>query len=399
MPRAGQVKPPVEERLSDRIALGVLTRVFPAELVDEVVAETGRGEKRKRLLPARVTVYFVLAMCLFSGQAYEEVARLLTEGLAWSRRWRGSWEVPTTAAISRARARLGAEPLRAMFARVCRPMATPETAGAWYRGRRVVAVDGTALDVADTEDNNAFFGRPGSGRGEKKSAFPQVRLVVLAECGTHAVFAAATGPCTVAETVLADSLLPQLEPGMLLLADRNFLSFDRWRAAAATGADLLWRVKSNAVLPVCEQYPDGSYRSEIFAAGDRRHRYPQSVRVVEYTVAGHEQDGPIRLVTTIPDPEHAPAPELAALYHERWEVEGVLDEIKVHQRGPDVVLRSRYPDGVEQEVYGFLLVHHAIRQVMHQAAAHTGTDPDRLSFTRSLRVVRRQVPAQAAFSP
>ncbi|MBT2401578.1 IS4 family transposase [Streptomyces sp. ISL-100] len=399
MPRAGQVKSPVEERLSDRIALGVLTRVFPAELVDEVVAETGRGEKRSRLLPARVTVYFVLAMCLFSGQAYEEVARLLVEGLARSRQWRGSWEVPSTGAISRARARLGPEPLQALFARVCRPVATPETIGAWYRGRRLVAVDGTTLDVADTEDNDTFFGRPGSGRGEGKGSFPQVRLVVLAECGTHAVFAAATGPCTTAETVLADSLLPHLEPGMLLLADRNFLSFDRWQTAAATGADLLWRVKSNAVLPVCEQYADGSYRSEIFVATDRRHRHPQPVRVVEYTVAGHEQAGPIRLVTTILEPGQAPAAELAALYHERWEVEGVLDEIKVHQRGPDVVLRSRYPDGVEQEVYGFLLVHHAVRQVMHQAAARAGTDPDRLSFTRSLRVVRRQVPAQAAFSP
>ncbi|MGW4825897.1 IS4 family transposase [Streptomyces sp. NPDC004227] len=399
MPRAGQVKQPVEERLSDRIALGVLTRVFPAELVDEVVAETGRSEKRIRLLPARVTVYFVLAMCLFSGQAYEEVARLLTEGLAWSGRWRGAWEVPSTGAISRARARLGAEPLRALFGRVCRPVATPETVGAWYRGRRLVAVDGTTLDVADTPDNDAFFGRPGSGRGDKKSAFPQVRLVVLAECGTHAVFAAATGPCTVAETVLADTLLPCLQPGMLLLADRNFPGFDRWKTAAATGADLLWRVKSDVVLAIREQYADGSYLSEIYAARDRRRAHAQLVRVVEYTVAGHQDVGPIRLITTILDPDQAPAAELAALYHERWEVEGVLDEIKVHQRGPDVVLRSRYPDGVEQEVYGFLLVHHAVRQVMHQAAAQAGTDPDRMSFTRSLRVVRRQVPAQAAFSP
>lgn len=399
MPRAGQVKPPVEERLSDRIALGVLTRAFPAELVDEVVAETGRVEQRSRLLPARVVVYFVLAMCLFSGQAYEEVARLLTEGLAWAGRWRGRWEVPSTGAISRARARLGPEPLRALFARVCRPVAAADTVGAWYRGRRLVAVDGTTLDVADTPANDAFFGRPGSGRGAKKGAFPQVRLVVLAECGTHAVFAAATGACTVAETVLADTLLPHLKPGMLLLADRGFPGYDRWKAAAATGADLLWRVASNVVLVVREQYADGSYLSEIYAATDRRRVHGQRVRVVEYTIAGHEEAGPVRLITTILDPDQAPAAELAALYHERWEVEGVLDEIKVHQRGPDVVLRSRYPDGVEQEVYGFLLVHHAVRQVMHDAAAQAGTDPDRLSFTRSLRVVRRQVPAQAAFSP
>ncbi len=221
MPRAGQVRPPVEERLSDRIALGVLTRVFPAELVDEVIAETGRGERRCRLLPARVVVYFVLAMCLFSGQGYEEVARLLACGLAWARRWRGRWEVPTTAAISRARVRLGPEPLKALFARVCRPVAGADTPGVWYRGWRVVAVDGTTLDVPDTPENAAFFGRPGSGRGEGRAAFPQVRLVVGAECGTRAVFAAAIGPCTVGETTLADTLWGHLQPGMLVLADRN----------------------------------------------------------------------------------------------------------------------------------------------------------------------------------
>ncbi|WP_053170010.1 IS4 family transposase, partial [Streptomyces virginiae] len=275
-------------------------------------------EQRNRLLPARVTVYFVLAMCLFSGQAYEEVARLLTEGLSWAGRWRGRWEVPSTGAISRARARLGAEPLRVLFARVCRPVATVDTVGAWYRGRRVVAVDGTTLDVADTEDNDAFFGRPGSGRGERRGAFPQVWLVVLAECGTHAVFAAATGPCTVAETVLADTLLPQLESGMLLLADRGFPGCDRWRAAAATGADLLWRVASNMVLVVREQYADGSYLSEIYAARDKRRVHGQRVRVVEYAITGREDAGPVRLITTILDPGQAPAGELAALYHERW---------------------------------------------------------------------------------
>ncbi|MET8629316.1 IS4 family transposase [Kitasatospora sp. NPDC004669] len=265
--------------------------------------------------------------------------------------------------------------MQALFVRVCRPVATPETVGAWYRGRRLVAVDGTTLDVADTPDNDALFGRPGSGRGDKKSAFPQVRPVVLAEYGTLVVFAAATGPCTVAETRLADRLLPQLQPGMLLSADRNFPGYDRWKAAAVTGADLLWRVKSDVVLVVREQYADGSHLSEIYAARDKRRAHGQLVRVVEYTTTGHEEAGPIRLITTILDPGQAPAAESVALHHERWEVERVLDEIKVHQRGPDVVLRSRYPDGVEQEVYGSLLVHHTIRQVMHQAAAQAEPTP------------------------
>ncbi len=391
------MKPPTDERLSDRIAIGVLTRTVPPELVDEVVAATDTGEVRKRLLPARVVVYFVLAMCLFSGQGYEEVARLLTEGLAWARRWRGRWEVPSTAAISRARTRLGAEPLRMLFDRVCRPLAVEATKGAFYRGWRLVAVDGTTLDVPDTPSNVEAFGRPGSGRGEGQGGFPQVRVAALAECGTHAIFAAATGPLSTHETTLARRLFDHLRAGMLLLADRGFVGFDLWVEAVATGADLLWRVKTNMVLPVLEPLPDGSYLSQIVAAGDRKRRNPTTVRVVEYTLAA--TDTVYRLITTILDPQQAPAVELAALYAQRWEFETALDEVKTHQRGPGLVLRSRHPEGVQQEIYGFLLVHYAIRELMWQAAQQAGEDPDRISFTRTLNLVRRQVTAQAAFSP
>ncbi|MFD3809362.1 IS4 family transposase [Streptomyces sp. NPDC058619] len=398
MARAGQVKSSPGERLSDRIAIGVLTRAFPPWLVDEVVAECGRAEQRSRLLPARVVVYFVLAMCLFFGQPYEEVARLLGEGLQGERRWRQGWRVPTTAAIGRARERLGTEPLKVLFARVCRPVAVPGTAGAWYRRWRLVAVDGTTFDVADTSANEAFFGRPGSGRGQ--GAFPQARVVAVAECGTHAVFATALGPLSGSEQTLSRQLFSRLTAGMLLLADRGFYGFELWQAARSTGADLLWRVKKNAVLPVLQRLPDGSYLSAIHADTDRKRRAnPVAVRVIEYTL-GPDGDGDVyRLITTICDPGAAPAADLAALYAQRWEIETTFDEIKTHQRGPKLVLRSKYPWGVEQEIYGFLLVHHAIRQLMHQAALDHEADPDRISFTRSLRIVRRQVPAQAAFSP
>ncbi|MEV7783770.1 IS4 family transposase [Kitasatospora sp. NPDC088351] len=395
MARVGQVKSPADERISDRIAIGVLTQAFPPGLVDEVIAETGRVEKRSRLLPARVVVYFVLAMCLFFGQGYEEVARLLGEGLGDGRR---SWRVPTTAAIGRARRRLGVEPLKALFARVCHPVAVPETAGAWYRRWHLVAVDGTTLDLADTEANDAHFGRPGTGRGI--GAFPQARVVGLAECGTHAVFGAVVGPLSAGEQVLSRRLFTHLREGMLLLADRGFYGFELWQAARASGADLLWRVRSNAALPVMRVLEDGSCLSTVHAEPDRRsRRNPVTVRVVEYTLARTGDQVVYRLVTTILDPEQAPAHELAALYAQRWEIETTPDEIKTHQRGPKLVLRSKYPWGVEQEIYGLLLVHHAIRQLMHQAALQEGLDPDRLSFTRSLRVVRRQVPAQAALSP
>jgi len=402
MPRAGQRRPPTGERLSDRIAIGVLTRTYPPELVDRVVAESGRTQRRQRLLPARVVVYYVLAMCLFSQVGYEEVARLLTEGLAWARRWRGSWQVPTTGAIARARARLGAEPLRALFRAAVRPLATPATSGAWYRDWRLASLDGTTLDVADTPANAVAFGRPRTHRGEQ-AAFPQVRVMALAECGTHAIIDAELGAYTTGELSLAPALTRSLTAGMLVLGDRGLVSFDLWRAMAQTGADLLWRTRTNAVLPVVQTLPDGSYRSQIVAARDHRHgRDPITVRVVEY----HLQDpgrprrpAPYRLVTTILDPDAAPAVELAALYAQRWELETALDELKTHQRGPSLVLRSKTPQGVEQEVWGMLLVHYAIRQLMHQAALNGEVDPDRVSFVRSLRVVRRQVMRQAGFSP
>jgi hypothetical protein len=408
VPRAGQVKPPVEPRLSDRIAIGVLTSTFPPELVDRVVAESGRTQQRERLLPARVVVWLVLAMALFSGQAYEEVARLLAGGLGWARRWQQWFRVPSTPAIAKARARLGAEPLRRLFVEVARPLATPATKGAWYRGWRVLAVDGTTLDVADTPANAATFGRPKTHRGEQ-TAFPQVRVVGLAECGTHAIIDAAMGPLAKGETTLAAGLLGpggMLGPGVLVLADRLFVDAALWRQAAATGADLVWRTKQNAVLPVLQTFSDGSYLSQIRAATDRRNGItPTLVRVVEYTLAKDPgrppQPAPIRLLTTILDPTRAPAAELAALYHQRWEFETTLDELKTHQRGPKVVLRSKQPEGVEQEVWAHLLVHHAIRRLMHQAALDHKVDPDRVSFVRSLRIVRRQVSAtgQVAIPP
>jgi hypothetical protein len=405
MPRAGQVKPPVQERLSDRIAIGVLTSTYPPALVDEVIAEAGRAEQRQRLLPARVVVWLVLAMALFSGQAYEEVARLLAGGLGWARRWQPWWRVPSTPAIAKARARLGPEPLELLFRRAAGPLAAQQTRGAWYRGWRVLSLDGTTLDVPDTPANAAAFGRPPHSRGEQ-AAFPQVRLLAVAECGTHAIIDAALGPFASGELTLAPKVFAALGKGVLLLADRGFTSFGLWRQALATGAALVWRTRTNAVLPVVAVLADGSYLSEVVAAGDHRHRRdPIRVRVVEYALGKDRgrpaQPAPYRLLTSILDPDAAPAAELAALYAQRWEFETALDELKTHQRGPGVILRSRSPDMIAQEVWAMLLVHHAIRRLMHQAALAVDVDPDRLSFTRSLRIVRRQVTTtgQVAFPP
>jgi Insertion element 4 transposase N-terminal/Transposase DDE domain len=412
MPGVQQVTPDCQPRLSDRVAIGVLTRTYPPALVDRVLAQTGRAERRHRLLPARLVVYYVLALALFAGVAYEEVLRCLVEGLrgvAWwphpREPWR-AWRVPAKSALVQARARLGATPLRVLFEQAARPLATEQTQGGWYRGLRLVAIDGTCLDVADTPANAAAFGRPGTGRGQGVGAFPQVRLVGLAECGTHAITRVSIGPCTTGELSLAPQVVEGLGPGSLALADRGLLAVELWRQAQASGAELLWRAKtgtSGHALPVDRVLADGSWLSRLDAGGHRRRdpRGPVTVRVLDYSIdaPGPGQQQVYRLVTSMLDPVQAPAKQLAALYHQRWELEGALDELKTHQRGPRAVLRSKTPEGVEQEVYAHLLVHYAIRALMHQAALDADLDPDRLSFTRSLRIVRRQLIAQAAFSP
>ena len=344
-----------------------------------------------------------LALALFADSSYEEVMRQLVEGLAWESGWRQSWEVPSKVAIYKARQRLGREPLELLFRAVARPLGGEATRGAFYRGLRLVSLDGTCLDVADTEPNDQEFGRPGSSRREGGGAFPQLRLVALAESGTHAIFDAALGPYTGSEQALADRLWDSLKQGMLCLADRNFYSFERFQTARQTGAQLLWRVKSDIGLPREQTLPDGSYLTSVYALKNRKARRDgQRARVVEYRLedpALAEEDQRYRLITTILDPEQAPASELAALYPQRWELESALDELKTHQRGPRVVLRSKTPDGVYQEAYGHLATHYAIRRVMHDAALQADLIPHRLSFIRGLRAARRAARTQPGFPP
>jgi len=267
-----------------------------------------------------------------------------------------------------------------------------------------MSLDGTCLDVPDTAANDQAFGRPGSWRRVGGGAFPQLRLVGLCESGTHAITGAALGPYTSSEQELADHVLGALGPGMLCLADRGFYSFERFQNARRTGAQLLWRVKANMVLPREQQLPDGSYMTRVYPsqADQRAKRDGVKVRLLEYRLEDPgvpQAEQRYRLITTLLDPEDAPAAELAPLYSERWELEGTLDELKTHQRGPRVVLRSKQPDGVYQEAYGYLCTHYAIRRLMHDAALQADVDPDRLSFTRSLRAARRSTRSHPGFSP
>ena len=386
-------------RLSDQISLGVIARAVPPERVRQILAETGKASERERDLPAQVMVYYAIALALYTGSGTREVLRCLLEGLR--RLWGAeAVKVAGKSGISQARSRLGEAPLRRLYEQVVQPIATRASKGAWYRGWRLASLDGTCLDVADTEENRAAFGGPGASRGA--SAFPQLRFVALVENGTHVLFGARLGRYAEGETTLARAVLAALRPGMLCLADRQFFGHALWRAAAATGADLLWRGKHNLRLPREAVLADGSYLTTVFPSDkDRRHASNGvQVRVVEYRLEGIAGAEPLyRLVTTILDPVQAPAAELAALYHERWEIEGALAELKTRLRGARAVLRSKTPELVRQEFWGLLLAHFAVRGLMHEAALRADEDPDRLSFSHAVRVVRRKVPLFAALPP
>ena len=389
-----------DRRLSDLVSVGVLTRAFPPDVVDEVIAGCGRTEQRHRSLPARVMAYFAIGMALHSEGSYEDVLALLTDGLAWSQPDVEPVRLPSKSAIFQARERLGAEPVKALFDRVAQPLAAPGTRGSFLAGRRLVAIDGTTLDVADTVVNDAFFGRPGVNKGER-SAFPQARLVALAECGTHAIFDAEIGSYTTSELALSKMLVERLEPGMVLLADRGFTGFALWQQASATGADLLWRAKNNVHPRQIEVFEDGSWLGEMRLNNTRVTTEAITVRIVEYSIDdGRGIDaGPFRLFTTLLDPDEVTATELAIAYAQRWEIESVFDELKTHQRGSKVVLRSKSPALVLQEIWGHLCCHYAIRTLMFAAAHDHDVDPDRVSFVAALRITRRSLSQARGFSP
>ena len=290
--------------------------------------------------------------------------------------------------------------MRSLFEQVAEPLAKPGTPGCWLAGRRMVAIDGMTLDVADSEANDAEFGRPGVNKGER-SAFPQARVVAVAECGTRAIFDAAVGAYTTSENTLAIELVERLEPGMVLLADRGFCGYPLWDRAQGTGADLLWRAKSNMKPRHVETLDDGTWIGELRPGGNAgRNAVAHRVRVIDYSIDdGRTNDNTYRLFTTILDPDDDSAVDLAGAYAQRWEIETAFDELKTHQRGPKIVLRSKLADLVYQEIWGYLCCHYAIRTLMFEAADHAAVDTDRVSFVAALRLARRSISQARDFSP
>jgi hypothetical protein len=391
---------PAGSRITDYISLGVIAKYFPAEKVHSILEETERTSVRQRDLPAHVVVYYVIALALYMRSSYREVLRCLLEGVQWLMDPSARVKVAGKSGISQARSRLGSAPMKALYDSVVAPVALAGTRGAWYRQWRLVSLDGSTLDVADTAENETEFGRPGASRGA--SAYPKIRFVALLENGTHVLFAARMADYATDELKLAEEVIPALRKGMLCLADRFFPSYKLWQQASGTGAELLWRTRQNARLDVDRRFRDGSCLSRIYSStSDRRNRRKGIVvRVIDYRLEGVEDAEPVyRLITTILDPKQAPARELATLYHERWEIETALDELKTHLRGAQIVLRSKTPELVRQEFYGLLMAHFAIRGLMHEAALQAGEDPDRISFVHSARVVQRRMARFVAIPP
>jgi hypothetical protein len=426
----------------DQVTLGMLVSRVPRDAVDDAVAVCGVREKRSDgKLPAHVTAYLTLGLALFPDEDYTEVATKVTGSLDRFGCWDAAWTVPTSSAITQARKRLGRKVFAELFERTCGPVAGPAgpaaamtalgtARGSFLRGWRLLAIDGFEVDVPDSKQNAAEFGYAGS--GDNRSAFPKARVVALAECGTHAFVAAEVGAYNVGEKTLAARLYPRLRADELLTADRGFYSWTAWDTAQATGAALLWRAPTQLDLPVVRVLPDGTYLTVLIKPtirGARRERLLAAARagedlqdinavpdafderglpvvhlarVIEYDVPDRVGNGTgelIVLLSTVLDPGQARADELAAGYHERWEEETANDQLKTHLRGPGRVLRSRLPDLVYQEIWSYLIVHHAISALVAKASAAADLDPDRISFAKALRLIRRTATGTADIPP
>jgi hypothetical protein len=391
---------PAGQRITDYISLGVIAKYFPRHIIDDVLRQTERESVRERDLPAHVVVYYVIALALYMQSSYREVLRCLLEGLHWLSDPSLAPRVAGKSGISQARTRLGAAPLRTLYDTVARPVAGEKTRGAYYRRWRLMSLDGSTLDVADTKENADTYGRPSNQRGS--CAYPKIRFVTLMECGTHVLCNARMSGYKTSEKTLAAEVVPALGKDVLCLADRLFSNHRLWSAAKQNGGDLLWRVQLGFHFAPTQALPDGSFLSTLRPSEkDRRAgSEPVVVRVIDYHLKGVESVEPFyRLITTILDAESAPASELAAIYHQRWEIETALDELKTHLRGSRIVLRSKTPELVEQEFYGLLLSHYAIRCLMHEAALKADEDPDRISFLHSVRVVQRSISRSGAIPP
>ncbi len=368
--------------------------VISPQIIDQELEKSNSFEKRQRKLPSSLVVCLVIAMSLWSSDSMTTVLQNLVNGL--NREWTKLgqyWKTPNSSSITLARQKLGCQVMSRLFHSIIKPLATVETPGAFLGGLRVMALDGTLLDVPDSQTNAKVFGYPGSRKGTR-AAFPKVRVVLLIEAGTHLITDALMCPYRIGERVRALKLLRSVTEGMLLMWDRGLHSYKMVNATLARRCQYLGRVPSNVKFPIYKLLDDGSYLSWINP--DRQSKKKGStkilVRVIEYTIENNGEIKTYRLITSLIDLAVFPALLLAQQYHQRWEIENTIDELKTHLNGRKTPIRSLRPREVVQEIYGWLLGHYAIRSLMFQAAQQAGISPLRLGFTGTLKVIRRAIP-------
>jgi len=388
-------------RLTDYLSTSLLARVYPASLIGTLLDAHHCHSRRERSFPATAVAYYCMALSLYPEAAYADVFDAVAQGLAWRSRGAVSPRIKPSS-ISVARSRLSWPLFKHLQEVACQPLAHHTTCPqAFYRDLRVMAIDGSNFEVPDEPGNIAAFGYPGSRTGV--AGYPQAQCAILVECATHAIVAANIGRYRDSEWTVCKPLLSKLNASTLCLADRGFNGYEHWCHASATGAQLLWRCASNRQLPVHRLLSDGSFLSVLRpskGAQRKDDRAAVPVRVIEYTLPGTPgAETRYRLLTTLLNEHHAPALELAALYHERWEVEGVFDELKTHLHQRRRALRSKTADLVRQEFYGWVLTHYAVRWLMHAAATEHQVPPHRLSFVAHVQLLRRAQPQSGAFPP
>ena len=384
--------------------LKAIEAAIPAPAVKEAITTTKANEERNRSLPAHLVVCLVIAMSLWSRDSMRDVLKNLVDGLsvAWIKVGK-YWRVPCKSAITQARQRLGSRVMSQLFAQLVKPMANSETLGAFLNGLRIVVIDGSCFDVPDSKENARVFGRPSSRPGTI-AAFPKVRLVILVEAGTHIIFDALMCPYRIGERVRGLKLLRSVQSGMLLMWDRGLHSYEMVQKTVSKGCDYLGRIPANVKFLAEKPLEDGSYLSWINPSGKLRKKgcKPIMVRVIEYTIEHPHNPAEqltYRLITSLLDIDKFPAELLAKEYHQRWEVENIIDELKVHLLGRKTHVRSQKPREVVQEIYGWLLGHWSVRVLMFTAATNSRVSPLRLGFTGTLRVIRRAIPKFQSLQP
>ena len=374
--------------------LKAIETAIPAETIEQVLAQTNSWQTRKRKLPSHLVVCLVIAMSIWSSDSMRTVLKNLVKGLrTQGLRLGQDWRVPSPSSITEARQRLGCRAVSQLFKLLARPLGTAQTPGGFLFGLRVMAVDGTVLDVPDTPANAKVFGYPGSRQGTR-AAFPKIRLVLLVEAGTHLIVDALMCPYRMGERARAKKLLRSVQDGMLLMWDRGLHSYAMVQATQKQGCHFLGRVPANVRLAAEKVLDDGSHLSWIYPDGKSKKKGCTKIllRVIEYTIDSEREQKTYRLITSLLEPNLYPALLLAREYHQRWEVENTIDELKTHLNGRKTSIRSLNPREVVQEVYGWLLGHWAVRCLMFQAAQQAGISSLRLGFTGTLKVIRGAIP-------